>query len=133
MPRNRKHRKIVAPPSFKGYRPYGHSVEHFEKVELLYEEYEAIKLADYDSLNHLEASELMGVSRATFARIYESARRKIALTLVESRELKTVYGNAVLDGDWHICKRCNTRFTIPPKRSSNCPLCDHEETEAINQ
>nr|WP_321408527.1 DUF134 domain-containing protein [uncultured Carboxylicivirga sp.] len=76
MPRRRRLRKIVAPPGFKGYKPYGHR-PNSKKVELLYEEYEAIKLADYDLLNQLEASKLMGISRATFARIYESARRKL--------------------------------------------------------
>ncbi|GAO30782.1 DUF134 domain-containing protein [Geofilum rubicundum] len=60
------------------YKPYGHTAENREAVDLLYEEYEALKLADYDFLDHQAASQLMGVSRATFARIYESARRKIA-------------------------------------------------------
>jgi predicted DNA-binding protein (UPF0251 family) len=101
-------------------------------VELLYEEYEAIKLADYDHMNHLEASKLMGVSRATFARIYQSAREKIALTLVESRELKTVYGNAILEGEWYTCKKCHSRFTIPNPNSPNCPLCNNEEIHPIN-
>ncbi|TFG89828.1 MAG: DUF134 domain-containing protein, partial [Candidatus Atribacteria bacterium] len=78
MPRPKRLRKIVSPPGFKGYKPYGNRHGMKEHVDLLYEEYEAIKLADYDLMNHQEASKLMGVSRATFARIYESARRKIA-------------------------------------------------------
>ena len=87
MPRRRRLRKVVAPPGFKGYKPYGARGKKSEKVELLYEEYEAIKLADYDGLNHLEASKLMGISRPTFARIYEAARQKIAKALVETREI----------------------------------------------
>ena len=77
MPRQIRLRKVVSPPKFKGYKPYGTTCISDEHVELLYEEYEAIKLADYDLMNHQEAAKLMGVSRATFARIYESARRKI--------------------------------------------------------
>jgi predicted DNA-binding protein (UPF0251 family) len=104
---------MVSPPGFKVYRPYGANSDDSGYIELLYEEYEALKLADYNLMNHLEASKLMGVSRATFARIYESARRKIAQALVESKEIRTVYGNAYLDKDWYVCNDCYVRFTIP--------------------
>jgi len=72
MPRKKRMRKVVAPPGFKGYKPYGNRDGGNTHVDLLYEEYEAIKLADYDLMTQLEASQLMGVSRATFARVYES-------------------------------------------------------------
>ncbi|MBN1596806.1 MAG: DUF134 domain-containing protein [Bacteroidales bacterium] len=134
MPRRRRLRKIVAPPGFRGYKPYGVNSSKNESVELLYEEYEAIKLADYDLMNHLEASELMGISRPTFARIYESARRKIALALVETKEIKTTYGNAWMDKNWFICKDCYARFTIPINtRSHECPICKSGEIETIKQ
>ena len=132
MPRRRRLRKVVAPPGFKGYKPYGTNAGSKENVELLYEEYEAIKLADYDLMNHQEACELMGVSRPTFARIYESARRKIAKALVESREIKTAFGNAWLEKDWFICSDCNARFTIPETvRNNKCPMCKSVEINTI--
>ncbi|MDA3890369.1 MAG: DUF134 domain-containing protein [Salinivirgaceae bacterium] len=134
MPRRIRLRKVVAPPIFKGYKPYGAHVESKEHIELLYEEYEAIKLADYDLMKHKEASELMGVSRPTFARIYEAARRKIANALVEAKEIKTVYGNAWLEKDWFVCIECNSRFTIPKTISNhNCPLCSSKNIESINK
>lgn len=132
MPRRVRLRKVVAPPVFAGYKPYGVKGRRDEKVELLYEEYEALKLADYDMLNHLEASEIMGVSRATFARIYESARRKIARSLVEGREIKAVYGNALLDHNWYKCHRCHARFTIPQNiNNKTCPVCSSNETGSL--
>jgi len=132
MSRQRRLRKVVAPPAFKGYKPYGSSGSSNESVDLLYEEYEAIKLADYDLLNHKEASELMGVSRPTFARIYESARRKIALALVETRDIKSVYGNALLEKDWLICNTCHVRFTIPETMNEHvCPMCKSVKIEAL--
>ncbi|MCU4163997.1 DUF134 domain-containing protein [Carboxylicivirga caseinilyticus] len=131
MPRRRRLRKIVAPPGFKGYKPYGHR-PNSKMVELLYEEYEAIKLADYDLLNQLEASKLMGISRATFARIYESARRKIAEALVETKEIKTVYGNAHMDENWYVCNQCHARFNLPdPTTASCCPMCKSDEINNI--
>jgi len=123
MPRRRRLRKIVAPPSFKGYKPYGLRKKGMGTVELLYEEYEAIKLADYDLLNHDEACVLMGVSRPTFARIYESARRKISKALVEAKEIKTVYGNVAFDETWFVCDDCQARFTMPPSGTNQCPMC----------
>jgi len=134
MPRRRRLRRMVSPPGFKGYRPYGANSDDSGYIELLYEEYEALKLADYNLMNHLEASKLMGVSRATFARIYESARRKIAQALVESKEIRTVYGNAYLDKDWYVCNDCYVRFTIPRRhRGRHCPMCRSERIELVNE
>lgn len=134
MPRQRRLRKVVAPPNFKGYKPYGSQKSSNEYIELLYEEYEAIKLADYDIMNHEEAAKIMGVSRPTFARIYESARRKIANALVETKEIKTVYGNAIMDKNWYVCNNCMARFTIPKTIKSNeCPLCVSKKTELLNK
>ena len=65
MPRRRRLRKVVAPPNFKGYKPYGTNNSSNQYIEFLYEEYEAIKLADYDLLNHQEASELISYSSDT--------------------------------------------------------------------
>ena len=134
MPRRRRLRKVVAPPSFKGYKPYGVNSKSNEFIELLYEEYEAIKLADYDLMNHQEASELMGVSRPTFARIYESARRKIALAFVEAKEIKTIFGNAWLDKNWLECHACHARFTIPKTISNHsCPVCASDKIELLKK
>jgi predicted DNA-binding protein (UPF0251 family) len=131
MPRRRRLRKIVEPPKFKGYKPYGHRGQK-QAVELHYEEYEAIKLADYDHLNHQEASVLMGISRATFARIYDEARKKIAQALVETREIKSVFGHAYLDKSWFICQSCGSKFnTMPSADNKECPLCKSIEIKAL--
>lgn len=133
MPRRRRLRKVVAPPGFRGYKPYGMKRSPKEPVELLYEEYEAIKLTDFDLMNHQEASEIMGVSRPTFARIYESARRKMAKALVETREIKTAFGNAWMDKNWYVCNSCHARFTIPSTLNEHiCPLCSSKEIELLN-
>lgn len=133
MPRRKSPRKIVAPPVFKGYKPYGCSKVCDGEVELLYEEYEALKLADYDLMSHHEACNLMGISRATFARIYESARRKIAKAFVEARVIKAVYGNVYFDGHWFKCGICRTAFTLPgPSIDRICPVCRSDDIEKID-
>ncbi len=128
MPRQRRLRKVVAPPDFKGFKPYGNNKPFQEPIELFYEEYEAIKLADYDLLSQLEASEIMGVSRPTFARIYSTARQKIALALAESREIVAVFGHAIFDKNWFKCDKCHSRFNIPAGTDEHhCPLCQSEQ------
>ncbi len=134
MPRKVRLRKVVEPPRFKGYRPYGVNAGSKESIDLFYEEYEALKLADYDLLNHKEAAEIMGVSRPTFARIYEAARRKIAAALVEAKVIKTVFGNAVMDKDWYACAKCHARFNIPKIiENEACPACKSDQIELINK
>ncbi len=134
MPRRKRLRRVVAPPLFKGYKPYGSNQKSNGAVELLYEEYEALKLADYDLMNHQEACEIMGVSRPTFARIYESARRKVAKALVETKEIKSVYGNAHLDENWFACSKCHARFTIPSTHKEQaCPICKTQNIEHLNK
>ena len=120
MPRHRRPRKVVAPPGFKGYKPYGANSPGNDYIELLYEEYEALKMSDYDFMNHESAAKVMGISRPTFARIYESARRKIARAMVEVKEIRTVYGNALLDKNWYMCQECHARFTIPKTQHKFC-------------
>ncbi|MCT4613884.1 MAG: DUF134 domain-containing protein [Marinifilaceae bacterium] len=133
MPRKTRPRKVVKPPGFKKYSPNPDLSTEKEAVELLYEEYEALKLADYDNMNHLEASKLMGISRPTFARIYESARKKIAKAFVELKPIETVFGNAVMDKTWFVCKSCNASFSAPENMSNdNCPICSSTEIENIN-
>ncbi|MBN1835245.1 MAG: DUF134 domain-containing protein [Spirochaetales bacterium] len=52
---------------------------------LTIDELEAIRLADLEGLSHAEAAERMNVSRPTFGRIVEQARRKVAEGLVHGR------------------------------------------------
>ncbi len=128
MPRQRQKRKITRPPGFNGYRPYGSVERKKEAVELLFEEIEAIRLADYEFMSHHEACRYMGISRATFARIYENARRKVAKALVETKEIKTSMGDILLEKYWYVCNDCNERFTKEkPAKTLNCPSC-HSET-----
>ncbi|MDG5799951.1 DUF134 domain-containing protein [Marinilabiliaceae bacterium ANBcel2] len=135
MPRTPRLRKIVAPPLFEGYKPYGNGgSEKKEPVRLLYEEYEAIKLADYDLMDHKAASQIMGVSRPTFARIYENARRKIAKAMVEVRTIKTEYGNAWMDKNWLLCNNCRARFSTPNNANNEkCALCGSIDIEPISK
>jgi predicted DNA-binding protein (UPF0251 family) len=126
-PRNKTLRKVVNPPLIKGFKPFGaeSAKGNPEPVVLLFEEYEALRLCDYDGYNQLKASGMMGVSRPTFTRIYASALKKIAKAFVEARTI-TIKGGAVyFDSDWYHCRSCDCHFNNPDKdqKTTNCPLC----------
>lgn len=59
-----------------------------QEVILKADEIEAIRLADYEQLYQEEAAQKMNVSRQTFGRIVESARRKIADALINGKALR---------------------------------------------
>src|SRR6056297_3636102 len=87
--RSRTPRKIAGQPKIKGLKPFGGEAgqKHMPVVNLLMEEYEALRLCDYDQFNHEEAAALMGVSRPTFTRIYADALKKIAQSFVQGRKI----------------------------------------------
>ncbi len=58
-----------------------------QPIEVLYPEYEAIRLVDYEGLTQEEAAKKMGVSRGTIWRLLESGRKKVLEALITSRPL----------------------------------------------
>ncbi|HEK85695.1 MAG TPA: DUF134 domain-containing protein [Candidatus Aminicenantes bacterium] len=87
MPRPFCRRRIGWRPGISRFFPEGGKFNPAEIITLKLDELEAIRLADLDGLYQEEAAEKMGVSRPTFARILESARRKVAEALVKGKGL----------------------------------------------
>jgi uncharacterized protein len=129
-PRIKRLRKVISPPLIRGFKPFGPDApkDNREPVIMLYEEYEALRLCDYDFYNHHQASELMGVSRPTFTRIYASARQKIAKAFVEGKTITIEGGKVYFDSDWYHCQSCECYFNNPEKDTKvvACPLCSAE-------
>jgi predicted DNA-binding protein (UPF0251 family) len=132
MPRPRMKRTIGAPPVMEGFKPFGVPMNELEPVVLLFEEYESMRLADYDGLNHEQASERMNVSRATFTRIYEQARRSIAKAFIECKVIIIEGGDYQSDDFWYRCERC-MKVTISPSFVNNCNYCHSENIRLLNR
>lgn len=75
-------------PKVTYFKPRGIPLIHLKESTLELDEVEALRLADYESLYHAKAAERMGISRATFGRIIESAHRKVAVALIEGKALR---------------------------------------------
>ncbi len=74
-------------------RPKQERRKLLSSVSLLFDEYEAIRLLDYEGMNQDQAALQMNISRPTLTRIYEKARKTIAQALVEGNMIVIEGGN----------------------------------------
>lgn len=129
MARTRNNRVVLQPPRIKGFHPIGNYRQEMAITNLFVEEYESIRLLDYDALSQVEAAQIMQVSRPTLTRIYQSAREKIAKALVEGTIISIEGGHAIFSEAWLDCPRCNGRYSTSSENT--CPLCDHNQPGLI--
>jgi predicted DNA-binding protein (UPF0251 family) len=127
MPRPNKCRKVFSNPGVFHFRPVGIKTKENNEVEITLDEFEAIRLADYEGLYQEKAAEQMNVSRQTFGNIINSAHKKIADFLINAKSLKITGGSIEMitnEGNF-ICYGCkllgNTTFEI--EKIELCPNC----------
>jgi predicted DNA-binding protein (UPF0251 family)/phage FluMu protein Com len=134
MPRPKLRRRLIEPPTVTGFIPESGWFDPENGIILHFEEYEAIKLADYDNLTQLEASERLQVSRPTFTRIYDSARKKVARAFVENKSISVRGGKVEFDTNWFSCMHCGAVYkkeTTKGKLSKTCPVCASNDVVAM--
>ena len=95
MPRPRKCRRICALPRHTSFGPLEGAAGG--PVEMTVEEYEALRLIDLLGCTQAQCAGQMGVARSTVQQIYDGARRKLTLSLVEGRPL------VIAGGDYAVC------------------------------
>jgi len=132
MSRPKRKRIVEAPPPMEGFKPFGIPMKNLEPVILLYEEYEAIRLADYERLTHEQAAEQMKVSRPTFTRIYEKARQHIAEAFVEGKAIFIEGGDFQSDNYWYKCESCK-KLNIHETMSGRCSYCNSGTLRLLNK
>jgi uncharacterized protein len=88
MPRPRKHRRVCCNPSAYYFKPRGIPVYELEEIILDHDELEALRLADLHAYSHEKAAKEMKISRATFGRIVESARRKVIDGILNGKAIR---------------------------------------------
>ena len=115
----------------EGYKPFGIPLRELQSVTLLYEEFEAIRLADYENLTQEEAAERMNISRPTFTRLYDKARKNIAKAFIEGKAIIIQGGTYVTEDYWYKCQDCHeTMSTLKP--INQCRKCDSDKITKIN-
>jgi predicted DNA-binding protein (UPF0251 family) len=99
MPRPKCYRHVCGIPDKNYFKPRGIPASELEEVSLSLDEFEAIRLSDYEQLYQEEAAKRMNISRQTFGRIIGEARKKIADVLIKGKALKIAGGEVTLDED----------------------------------
>jgi predicted DNA-binding protein (UPF0251 family) len=132
MSKPKKDRFVYQPPAVVYYKPQGVPMFRLEQVILGVDEYEAVRLVDYEGLQQKQAAERMKVSRATCARILESAHRKIAEALTGGKAIRIEGGSFVLARNRYRCRDCNAFWEIPlrgdidTRQPVTCPQCESD-------
>lgn len=107
MARPTRCRRVCSVPKFDSFIPCGS--DGGEQVRLTVDEFEAVRLIDYEKRTHEQCAQQMGISRTTVTEMYERAREKIADCIVNGKALCISGGNyALCDGSaWKCCgKKC---------------------------
>lgn len=107
-------RRVAALPTVPVFKPAGIPARDLEEVALTLDEFEALRLADYEGLYQEAAALRMGVSRQTFGRIVEAARKKVADALVNGKALRIEGGVAVVGN----LETENVKIAIPTREGN---------------
>lgn len=135
MSRPRKNRKICNPPKMKGFKPFGLPICEIENIKMTFEEYESIKLINYEMLSQDQASEQMNISRPTFTRLYNTALKSIAKAFVEGSAILIEGGDYELENDWFRCNKCYKLIEGIENhvKCENCTIYGNDELVLLNQ
>ena len=110
MPKPKRCRRVCSEPRYAQFMPINHNKETIESIILTIDEYEVIRLVDYENKSHVDCAKIMDISRTTATEIYQTARKKISDCLVNGKALVIKGGEyRFCDGSAypHCHKKCN--------------------------
>lgn len=96
MPRPRKWKKVFCLPKRTLYGPLNKFNQDSDTIIMSVEEYETIRIIDLENLTQEECADKMDVARTTVQRLYNDARNKLALSLVNGNCIKIEGGDYIL-------------------------------------
>lgn len=134
-PRPKRRRRLQEPPINSGFIPSNGEYDNREGIVLLYEEYEALRLADYEGLSQEEAALRMNISRPTFTRIYKATRIKIATAFVENKQIYIEGGHVDFRASWYRCHNCGSVFKSekPEEKDVKCRVCGSKDILPVQE
>jgi len=88
MPRPFKLRKIKGFPNSNYFKPAGIPLRYLEENILELDEFESIRLIDFEKMSQEKAAQKMNISQSTLSRILNSARNKIADSIIKGKAIK---------------------------------------------
>lgn len=132
MPRPRKWRRVCCLPKNAQFGPMGGTGDSEDLVIMQVDEYETIRLIDLEGLTQEECAGRMNVARTTVQGIYDSARKKLADSLVRGKGLLIEGGEYILCGGLEETCGCGGRHRHRCGGKRNCEN-DIESGENLNE
>ena len=124
MPRPRKCRKVCCLPKFTGFVPSSKVCSDKNcgdtpgnTITMTVDEYETLRLIDKEGFSQEECSSYMNVARTTVQQIYNNARHKIALAIVDGKPLQ------IQGGDYTLCDGKESQC--------RCGGCKHHRSQCV--
>ena len=137
MVRPQKHRRVAFNPEISYFKPRGIPMFDLEEVRLTVDHREAIRLSDLLGMSHEDAGRRMGVSRATFGRIVQQARKAVADALINGKAINVEGGNykIVSSTRFFYCNNCSREWEEPmgTGRPACCPSCSTDDFHRIGK
>jgi len=128
MARPVKNRRVENLPKYTYFIPAGRRKCEIEEMFIKVEEFEAMRLKDVEDLNQEECAGRMLVSRQTFQNIIDSARKKIAIALIEGNAINISGGNYTRNVCKFKCMSCDNTYEIKYEEDRKiCPACGSQE------
>ncbi len=109
-----------------------HINENLKPIQLSVDEFEAIRFKDYHNIKQTEAAEFMGISQSTFHRILNSARNKLAKSLIEGKKITIIRGETEVNTKTYLCNGCGFQWSNPKKEYFECPECNSKDIQLKN-
>ena len=135
MVRPQKDRFVAFKPNTSYFKPRGIPMLDLDEVRLTVDEREAIRLSDLQGLSHEEAGRCMGVSRATFGRIIQRARKAVADAIINGKAINIEGGNfkMVDAARFFRCHHCSHHWEEArgTGRPVGCPKCGRAEFHRV--
>jgi len=125
MPRPFRCRNIGCRPGSDYFKPRGIPLDALEAVILHLDEFEAMRLADLEGMYQEDAAKKMKVSRQTFGNIVDSAHKKIADAIINSKAIKIEGGEVKMMERKFVCYDCKHEWALPygTGRPLDCSKC----------
>jgi uncharacterized protein len=124
-PPKSRHVKII--PGATYFKPRGIPMSLLEEVILTIDECEALRLADLEAYSQDKAAVKMKISRATFGRVVEKARKTVVDGLVHGKAIRIEGGHYQIGKiSKYSCNNCKRNCPFPVSRDlkkKNCPYC----------
>ena len=87
MPRPCIRGRIRGRPNSSYFKPAGVRTMDLEETSLSLDEFEAIRLIDFQEISQKEAAEKMKISQPTLSRILKSGRKKISDAIINGKAI----------------------------------------------